>query len=262
MNVEAALPHCCLLGFYLLVGTASQARQGTEHLQGAWVGWALPAPLLCPVGAPGDPSPLENSWFSSLSHRRAGRDRQAASVSSWWFLHHHCTAPAHTRNSSSSHPFSPIFLPSSSHGMRSGKHSRAKQALEMLFTHPWPGLQEDLASPVSCLLLPTADSRSSAISRERFRKNLQMQIERVDLDSAGRSGVLLLHHRIPGEAELEGTNIPTHLDFTAPPVFGSTFQLLPAHSSFHQHLPQQEIAGGGGGSVQLPWLRHSASSFP
>lgn len=68
-----------------------------------------------------------------------------------------------------------------------------------------------------------------------------MQIETVDLDAAGRCGELLLHHRIPREAELEGTNIPTHLDFKAPPVFGTTFQLLPARSSSHHHLPQQEI---------------------
>lgn len=51
-NVEAALPHCCLLpeacvGFYLLMGTGSKARPGTEDPQGAWLCWALPAPLLC-----------------------------------------------------------------------------------------------------------------------------------------------------------------------------------------------------------------------
>lgn len=165
-------------------------------------------------------------------------------MSSWWFpfVTTALLLPKF-RNFSSSHPFSAILpgLPvKCSHGMRSGKHLGTGTPHKFHSPSLCQGCRKILYPLCPALLLssPAADSWSSLISRESFRldfrKNLQMQIERVDLAAGWEIWGTSPSSQNLRRRELEGTNILTHPDVTHD-------QSLALHSSIHQHLPQQEM---------------------
>lgn len=127
----------------------------------------------------------------------------------------------------------------------------------MPLTHPLPGLQEDLASPVSCLLLtPGALESPEGGPGWTSGRICKCKLRELAWMLAGDLGSFSLI-RIPEEAELEGTNIPTHLDSTLAHSSTRVWHHITASTTTFQQPPAPSsagntAAGGGGGGVQLP----------